>query len=139
MLIIARAIAGIGAAGIQNGSLTIIARSLSVKRQAATLGTVMAARPCYGTVDWRSTYGLCVLEVIIRQKLDLIGFSILTATLIQLLLALSYGGNQYAWSSPTVVGMFCGSAAMFMMFLAWEYRIGRLTYDERSLFTSKRD
>lgn len=78
----------------------------------------------------RKTYNndLSPLQII-RQKLDLIGFSILTATLIQLLLALSYGGNQYAWSSPTVVGMFCGSAAMFMMFLAWEYRIG-----EKALF-----
>ena len=34
MLIIARAVAGIGAAGIQNGSLTIIARSLPLKKQA---------------------------------------------------------------------------------------------------------
>ncbi|CAI7662021.1 unnamed protein product [Penicillium glandicola] len=162
MLIIARAIAGIGAAGIQNGSLTIIARSLSMKRQAATLGAVMAISqlglvlgPLIGGaltdfVSWRWCFwinlpiggiiniamffvnipdpktpddDLSALQII-RQKLDLIGFLILAPALIQLLLALNYGGSQYAWSSPPVIGLFGGSASMFIMFIAWEYRTG---------------
>ncbi|CAG7922357.1 unnamed protein product [Penicillium olsonii] len=167
MLIIARAVAGIGAAGIQNGSLTIIARSLSLKKQAATLGTVMAVSqlglvlgPLVGGaltdyVSWRWCFyinlpigGLINLAMffvtlpnsssntttlsplqIIRQKLDLVGFFILAPALIQLLLALNYGGNEFAWDSSTVIGLFCGSAAMFAVFLAWEHRTG-----EKALF-----
>jgi hypothetical protein len=62
---------------------------------------------------------------IIRQKLDLIGFSIFAPAVIQLLLALNYGGNQHPWNSATVIGLFCGSGAMFIFFLGWEYRTGR--------------
>lgn len=63
---------------------------------------------------------------IIREKLDLIGFSIFAPAIIQLLLALDYGGNQYPWNSSTVIGLFCGSGAMFILFLGWEYRTGRV-------------
>lgn len=62
---------------------------------------------------------------VIREKLDLIGFSIFAPAIIQLLLALDYGGNQYPWNSATVIGLFCGSGAMFILFLGWEYRTGR--------------
>lgn len=68
-------------------------------------------------------HDLSTLQVI-RQKLDLVGFAILAPALIQLLLALNYGGVQYAWNSPTVIGLFSGSAAMFIMFLGWEYQVG---------------
>lgn len=62
---------------------------------------------------------------IIRERLDLIGFSIFAPAIIQLLLALDYGGNRYPWNSATVIGLFCGSGAMFILFLGWEYRTGR--------------
>ncbi|KAJ5765128.1 hypothetical protein N7520_004687 [Penicillium odoratum] len=66
---------------------------------------------------------LSVLRIV-REKLDLIGFFIFAPAMIQLLLALDYGGNQYAWNSATVIGLFCGSGMMFLLFLAWEYRTG---------------
>lgn len=40
------------------------------------------------------------------------------------LLALQWGGIQYKWSSATIIGLFCGAAAMLVVFLAWEYRRG---------------
>ncbi len=57
-------------------------------------------------------------------KLDLIGFAIFAPAAIQLLLALQYGGNQFAWNSATVIGLFCGAAGTFIVFLAWDYYKG---------------
>jgi len=39
-------------------------------------------------------------------------------------LALQYGGNQYAWGSATVIGLFCGAGVMLFICLCWEYRRG---------------
>jgi hypothetical protein len=40
------------------------------------------------------------------------------------LLALQWGGTEYKWSSATVIGLFCGSAGMLVVFLLWEKRRG---------------
>jgi hypothetical protein len=56
--------------------------------------------------------------------LDLLGFILFTPAMIQLLLALQYGGNRYAWNSATVTGLFCGAVSTFVVFLAWEYYKG---------------
>lgn len=39
-------------------------------------------------------------------------------------LALSWGGNDYAWGSATIIGLFCGSFGGIVIFLLWERRIG---------------
>jgi hypothetical protein len=57
-------------------------------------------------------------------ELDIIGFCLFTPTIVMLLLALQWGGTDYPWSSATVIGLFCGAAAMFPIFAAWEYRRG---------------
>jgi hypothetical protein len=41
-----------------------------------------------------------------------------------LLLALQWGGVTYAWSSATIIGLFCGSAGNAIIFAAWEYKHG---------------
>jgi hypothetical protein len=55
------------------------------------------------------------------RSLDLAGFALFAPAIIQLLLALQWGGTKYAWSSPTVIGLFCGGAATALIFLTWEY------------------
>lgn len=60
----------------------------------------------------------------ILHKLDLIGFVLFAPAAIQLLLALEYGGSEYPWGSATVIGLFCGAAGTFALFLYWEYRQG---------------
>ena len=57
-------------------------------------------------------------------KLDLIGFAIFAPAAIQLLLAVEYGGNQFAWNSSTVIGLFCGAGVTFIVFLVWDYYKG---------------
>jgi hypothetical protein len=66
---------------------------------------------------------LSVLQTI-WTKLDLIGFFLFAPATIQLLLALDYGGNKYAWNSATVIGLFCGAGGTFIVFLAWEHSRG---------------
>lgn len=58
------------------------------------------------------------------RKFDLLGFTLFAPAAIQLLLALQYGGNQYEWNSATVIGLFCGSGATFIVFFIWEWYEG---------------
>lgn len=67
--------------------------------------------------------GRLVLRTVLKD-LDLIGFALFAPAAIQFLLALQYGGNQYAWNSATIIGLFCGAGGTFIIFLVWEYRKG---------------
>ncbi|KAL4908564.1 hypothetical protein BDW74DRAFT_188500 [Aspergillus multicolor] len=67
---------------------------------------------------------LTVLPTFFRT-FDLLGFALFAPAAIMFLLALEYGGNEYAWNSPTVIGLFVGSGATALVFLAWEYYKGR--------------
>ncbi|KAK6007776.1 hypothetical protein QM012_004590 [Aureobasidium pullulans] len=55
------------------------------------------------------------------RGLDLIGFALFAPAIIQLLLALQWGGTTYPWNSSTVIGLFCGGAATALVFSIWEY------------------
>lgn len=55
------------------------------------------------------------------HDLDLLGFALFAPAMIQLLLALQYAGNQFAWNSATVIGLFCGAGVTFIVFLGWEW------------------
>nr|UOS85807.1 MFS transporter [Hypoxylon rubiginosum] len=60
----------------------------------------------------------------LHHHLDLVGFALLAPAVIQLLLALQYGGNQFAWSSSQVIGLFVGAGATFIVWAAWNYYRG---------------
>ncbi|KAI1642322.1 putative MFS multidrug transporter [Daldinia loculata] len=60
----------------------------------------------------------------LHSKLDLIGFALFAPAAIELLLALQYGGFQFAWNSSQIIGLFCGAGVTFIGFLAWEYYKG---------------
>lgn len=51
------------------------------------------------------------------KKIDYLGAGLLTAGLVPLLLALVWGGTEYAWDSPTIIGMFIGAAVMLVAFV----------------------
>jgi hypothetical protein len=55
---------------------------------------------------------------------DLPGFLLFAPAAIQFFLALQYGGNQFAWNSSQVIGLFCGAAATFILWLLWDYYQG---------------
>ncbi|KAH7410578.1 MFS multidrug transporter [Cadophora sp. MPI-SDFR-AT-0126] len=58
------------------------------------------------------------------HDLDLTGFLIFAPTVVMFLLALQWGGVSYPWKSATVIGLFCGSAGLLVVFLAWESQKG---------------
>ncbi|KAL2137862.1 hypothetical protein VTI28DRAFT_7939 [Corynascus sepedonium] len=145
MLIIGRAVAGMGASGILNGTLTIIAGCVPMPKRPALIGFVtgisqlgLVLGPLIGGaftdyVTWRWCFyvnlpigGLVVLLIVfvhvpdqlpkppatkalhtLPSNLDLIGFAIFAPAAIQLLLALQYGGNTFAWISVQIIGLFC--------------------------------
>lgn len=60
----------------------------------------------------------------LHHYLDLIGFVLFAPAVLQLLLALQYGGNQFPWNSSRVIGLFCGSAANFVVWFFWNWHKG---------------
>ncbi|KAG0650485.1 Efflux pump mlcE [Hyphodiscus hymeniophilus] len=150
MLIVGRAVAGMGISGILNGAVTIIAGCVPMSKRpqyllisvpAAQLGLVLG--PLIGGLltqftTWRWSVLLAFSRVpnmlskaapksVIRTlpgKLDLIGFTIFAPAAIQLLLALQWGGNKFAWNSAQIIGLFCGAGGMFIVFMAWDYHRG---------------
>ncbi|KAF7131369.1 hypothetical protein CNMCM5793_004540 [Aspergillus hiratsukae] len=163
MLIVGRAVAGMGSSGMVNGGLTIVAGAVPMHRRPALVAIIMGlsqiglilgpliggALTTYTTWRWcfyiNLPIGALVAALLVftripeqREKgravevlptffktFDILGFVLFAPAAIQLLLALQYGGNQYAWDSSTVIGLFCGAGAMFLIFLGWEQRMGK--------------
>lgn len=60
----------------------------------------------------------------LHHHLDLFGFSLFAPSVLMLLLALMWGGNQYAWGSSRIIGLFCGAVATFVVWILWNRRKG---------------
>ncbi|KAJ0331623.1 hypothetical protein COL5a_002287 [Colletotrichum fioriniae] len=60
----------------------------------------------------------------LHTHLDFTGFLLCAGAAVLFLTALELGGNEYAFNSPTIIGLFCGSAVALATFLAWNYRKG---------------
>jgi hypothetical protein len=56
--------------------------------------------------------------------MDLKGFTIFAGFSIMIVLVLQWGGSKYAWSSPTIIGLFVGSGCALILFIVQEYHIG---------------
>ncbi|KAI2607138.1 major facilitator superfamily domain-containing protein [Hypoxylon fragiforme] len=55
----------------------------------------------------------------LHRHLDLVGFALLAPAVVQLLLALEFGGNQFPWNSSQVIGLFVGAFATFVVWIFW--------------------
>ncbi|KAI8183911.1 Efflux pump mlcE [Colletotrichum sp. SAR 10_77] len=73
----------------------------------------------------------------ILKKFDVVGSGILIGAIVQLLLALHYGGAEYPWSSAIVIGLFCGFAGATILFMGWEYRAGANALMPLEIFKNK--
>jgi EmrB/QacA subfamily drug resistance transporter len=58
-----------------------------------------------------------------RHQLDFVGAGLLGGALVSGLLAATLGGNQYAWGSPTIIGLFVLAAVLLVVFGFWEKRV----------------
>jgi EmrB/QacA subfamily drug resistance transporter len=65
-------------------------------------------------------YKMPVLTHRVPGKVDFIGAILIVATFVPLLLALSWAGREYAWTSPLILGLFAGSALGLAAFLVAE-------------------
>jgi len=52
-----------------------------------------------------------------KGKIDFLGAGLLIAAIVPLLLALTFGGNEYAWGSAMVLGLFAGAGVSLLLFL----------------------
>ncbi|KAI1205589.1 MFS general substrate transporter [Annulohypoxylon truncatum] len=157
MLIIARAISGIGGSGILNGGSTIVAATVPIASRSFLNGIILgcfavgqAAGPLIGGaltqgITWRWCFyinlpvgGLVVFLFVFVVRLpvsrlsevrtsllqrvleiDFGGFIIFAAASLMLLIGLQWGGTEYPWNSPTVIGLMCGGAATFGVLGFW--------------------
>ena len=70
------------------------------------------------------TAGLTMPRIVsgCKHKIDYFGSTFLILWSVPLLLALSWGGSEYAWDSPQILGLFVGAAVMLIAFLVVEMR-----------------
>ena len=71
-----------------------------------------------------------------ERRIDFLGAGTLVAGVVPLLLALSWGGNSYAWDSPMILGLFVLAAVMLAIFVLVERRAAEPIIP-LSLFTNR--
>jgi EmrB/QacA subfamily drug resistance transporter len=151
MLILGRALQGIGGGGILPLCQSVIADVVAPRergRYQAYMGVVWVTSgvggPVFGGImaehlHWSLIFwinvplglGAALLTQIHlkriprherRHKLDLLGAGLMMASAIPLLLALTWGGTRYSWLSPEIVALI---AASFLLSLAFAWRLAR--------------
>ncbi|MER6753405.1 MDR family MFS transporter [Micromonospora echinofusca] len=150
-LIVTRGVQGLGAGGLMTLAFTIISDVVSPRERGryqglfgAVFGLSSVAGPLVGgyfaETDWRWIFyinvplGILALVVCSRvlrlipftrrdHSIDWIGAALLVAGVSCLLLALSWGGNEYAWGSGVIVGLFVAGAVLGVLFVLQEARV----------------
>jgi EmrB/QacA subfamily drug resistance transporter len=149
-LVAFRALQGIGAGGLMVGAQAIIADIVPPRergRYMGLIGSVFAvasiAGPLLGgflveSISWRWVFyvnmpvgAIAVLVVATRLHLkvpaqrhtiDYRGATLLTAGVSALILVTTWGGNEYAWGSPQVLGLAAAGVALLVAFVRQERR-----------------
>src|SRR4051794_22535799 len=144
-LIAFRAIQGLGAGGLIVGAQAIIGDVVPPRdrgRYMGLIGSVFAvasvAGPLLGgfftdNLSWRWVFyinlpvgiaAMCVVAVAlhvpmtrVQHKVDYLGAGILSAGVTALVLMLTWGGTEYAWSSPVIVGLGIGALVLGAVFV----------------------
>ncbi|MDW5327645.1 MDR family MFS transporter [Plantactinospora sp. KLBMP9567] len=150
-LIITRGVQGLGAGGLMTLAFTIISDVVSARDRGryqglfgAVFGLSSVAGPLVGGYfaehDWRWIFflnvPLAVVAIIVcyhvmrlvpfqrrQHAIDWLGAGLLVAGVSSLLLALSWGGNEYAWGSGIIIGLFVAGAVLGVLFLVQEARV----------------
>jgi EmrB/QacA subfamily drug resistance transporter len=150
MLVLGRAIQGLGMGTIMPLSQTIIGDIIPARQRGkyqglmgAVFGVTSVAGPLAGGFitdhwGWRWLFfaavpvGLVATAVIARflhlpherreARIDYAGIATLTLSLVSLLLATSLGGTSYPWGSPTILGLYAVGAVALVAFVLVERR-----------------
>jgi EmrB/QacA subfamily drug resistance transporter len=149
-LIAFRALQGIGAGGLMVGAQAIIGDIVPPRERGRYMGLIGAvfavasvAGPLLGgffvdSLSWRWVFyvnlpvGAVALTVVAlklhlprRQTLhrvDYLGAALLTAGVSAIILLTTWGGNEYGWASPTILGLGAGGLALLGAFVVQERR-----------------
>ncbi len=148
VLIAGRALQGLGGGGILPIAQAIISDAIAPAergRYQAFMGTVWVSAGIGGPVlggflaehlHWSMVFWLNVplslaaaamihrsLKLLPRHdrphKLDLVGAGLMMASAVPLLLALTWGGTRFAWTSPAIVGLVALSLVLSLLFCWW--------------------
>jgi EmrB/QacA subfamily drug resistance transporter len=148
-LIVARAIQGIGGGGLMAMAMTIIGDVVSPRergRYQGYIGSVFAFASIVGPLvggffvdhlSWRWIFyvnlpvgaaALVVTSLVLRipfrrqpHRIDLLGAALLVGAVVSLLLVAVWGGAEFPWSSPMIVGLGAAGAILGGLFL-WQER-----------------
>jgi EmrB/QacA subfamily drug resistance transporter len=146
-----RALQGVGAGGLMVGAQAIIADIVPPRqrgRYMGLIGSVFAvasvAGPLLGgffvdNLSWRWVFyvnlpigALAVAIVVfrlhlhtphVRHSVDYVGTALLAVGVSALILVTTWGGNEYAWGSATIVGLALAGVALLAVFVWWERRV----------------
>ncbi|KAK7966131.1 uncharacterized protein PG986_000408 [Apiospora aurea] len=133
VFIIGRAIAGVGAAGIFSGVITIIVYAVPLHKRplyqglfGAVFGLASVVGPLVGgaftsNVSWRWCFyinlpfgGVALAKL---AQLDAVGTSVLIPGVVCLLLALQWGGLKYQWSNGRIIALLILGALLLIGFV----------------------
>jgi EmrB/QacA subfamily drug resistance transporter len=145
-----RALQGVGAGGLMVGAQAIIADIVPPRERGRYMGLIGAvfavasvAGPLLGgffveALSWRWVFyinlpiGLLAVLVVVfrlhlhtpsqRHAIDFLGAGLLTGGVTSLILFTTWGGNQYAWGSPVIVGLALAALALLTAFIFQERR-----------------
>jgi MFS family permease len=151
VLIGGRVITGIGAGGMVPISMAITADLISPRERGKWMGmsqvlfggfTIVA--PAFGgwitdSLGWRwifysvailggvsltvAWFGIRVERPARRHQLDFVGASLIMGSAGALLIAVTLGGDQYAWESPVIVSLLASAAVLLVLLPFWERRV----------------
>jgi EmrB/QacA subfamily drug resistance transporter len=151
VLILGRVIQGLGAGGLIPLAMAVIGDLIAPRERGkwqgltgAVFGIASVVGPATGgwisdNASWRWAFfvslpfGALALAVVWRgftmepphrsHRVDYLGAALLTAGVSAGLLATVWGGSEYPWGSPEIVGLYLACALCLGVFLFWEGRV----------------
>jgi len=167
LLIVGRAIQGVGGGGLMVTAMALIADVIPLRERGkyqgalgAVFGVTTVLGPTLGGLltdhaTWRWCFyvnipiavvmialaakTIPVVRPAIRPVIDYLGIALVALGVTGLILGLEWGGSEYAWTSPMIIGLFAGSAILLFAFVRVEMRATEpmlpMTLFRNSVFT----